>query len=359
MSGLYIHIPFCVRKCFYCDFYSVEKGDRYFDSYVDALVRDINSSNLNNIKSVFLGGGTPTALSIYCLERLLGAIAKKASPIEFTIEANPGTVDEEKLRLFKDMGVTRLSIGLQAWQDRLLKIIGRIHTQRDFTETVSLAQKIGFDINTDVMFNLPSQTAEDWKETLSRVCELGISHVSCYSLTVEKNTPFGEKLPFPLPGEETEREMYKVANDFLSSNGINRYEISNFAKCGKECIHNLCYWKMEDYAAFGASAHGFENGKRYFYSDSIEDYINGKKPEIEEVLSEKDFMSEYCMLSLRLSEGIARNEFYDKFGVSVDSVFEKEITENIRLGLLEDTKDAVRLTDRGFDFANYVMKDFI
>lgn len=359
MSGLYIHIPFCVKKCLYCDFYSVEKGDRYFDSYVDALVRDINSSNLNNIKSVFLGGGTPTALSIYCLERLLGAIAKKASPIEFTIEANPGTVDEEKLRLFKDMGVTRLSIGLQAWQDRLLKIIGRIHTQRDFAETVSLAQKIGFDINADVMFNLPSQTVEDWKETLFRVCELGISHVSCYSLTVEKNTPFGKKLPYPLPGEEDEREMYRIAKDYLSSKGINRYEISNFARQGKECIHNLCYWKMEDYTAFGASAHGFEKGKRYFYSDSIEDYIKGRKPEVEEILSEKDFMSEYCMLSLRLSEGIVRNEFIDKFGVSVDSVFEKEIAENVRLGLLEDKGDAVRLTNRGFDFANYVMKDFI
>lgn len=359
MSGLYIHIPFCVKKCLYCDFYSVEKGDRYFDSYVDALVRDINSSNLNNIKSVFLGGGTPTALSIYCLERLLGAIAKKASPIEFTIEANPGTVDEEKLRLFKDMGVTRLSIGLQAWQDRLLKIIGRIHTQRDFAETVSLAQKIGFDINADVMFNLPSQTVEDWKETLFRVCEFGISHVSCYSLTVEKNTPFWKKLPYPLPGEEDEREMYRIAKDYLSSKGINRYEISNFARQGKECIHNLCYWKMEDYTAFGASAHGFEKGKRYFYSDSIEDYIKGRKPEVEEILSEKDFMSEYCMLSLRLSEGIVRNEFIDKFGVSVDSVFKREIAENVRLGLLEDKGDAVRLTNRGFDFANYVMKDFI
>lgn len=359
MAGLYIHIPFCVKKCLYCDFYSVENGGELFEDYVNALVRDIRAAELKNIESVFLGGGTPTALPERLLERLLGEILKKASPSEFTVEANPGTVSESKLRIFKDMGVTRLSIGLQAWQDRLLKIIGRIHTQKDFAYVLELAGKFGFDINADVMFNLPSQTMSEWEETLLRLSEFDVSHISCYSLTVAENTPFGRKLPFPLPGEDDERRMYRAAVSYLSSIGINRYEISNFAKPGHECRHNLCYWKLEDYAAFGAGAHGFENGKRYFYPDSIKDYIIGRKPEIEEALSEKDMISEYCMLALRLSEGINKAEFERKFGKSADVLFESEINKNVRLGLLEDTPYALKLTDLGFDFANSVAEDFI
>lgn len=359
MAGLYIHIPFCIKKCLYCDFYSVENGGEFFEDYVNALVCDIRSAELKNIESVFIGGGTPTALPEKLLERLLAAIAAKVSPAEFTVEANPGTVSESKLRIFKDMGVTRLSIGLQAWQDRLLKIIGRIHTRKDFVYALELAEKFGFDINADVMFNLPSQTADEWEETLFRLSEFDISHISCYSLTVAENTPFSRKLPFPLPGEDDERKMYKTAVSYLSSIGINRYEISNFARPGHECRHNLCYWKLKDYAAFGAGAHGFENGIRYFYGDSIKDYISGKAPETEEVLYEKDMISEYCMLALRLSEGINKTEFERKFGKSVDVLFENAIEKNVRLGFLKSDENSVRLTDLGFDFANSAAADFI
>lgn len=359
MAGLYIHIPFCVKKCAYCDFYSVENGKLYFEDYVNALIRDISSSVLKDVKTVFIGGGTPTALPKELLEKLFSVLAKKVSPEEFTVEVNPGTADEDKMRIFKDTGVTRLSIGLQAWQDRLLKIIGRIHSRKDFTDAVALADKFGFDINADAMFNLPSQTEDEWTETLSGIVSLGIKHVSCYSLTIAENTPFAEKIPFPLPDESSERRMYKKAVGFLKAHGMERYEISNFAVSGHECLHNLCYWKMDDYFAFGAGAHGCVGGKRYFYPDSIKDYINGAGAVVDEVISERDFISEYCMLALRLSKGIKKSEFEEKFGYPPEYYFEKEINKNVRLGLLEICGDSLRLTEKGFDFANLVSEDFI
>ncbi len=357
MSGFYIHIPYCLKKCYYCDFFSVTKGN--FTPYIQALVRDIKKTDFEDVTSVYIGGGTPTILDAKNLDALLCAVSEKVNPLEFTIEANPKTVTAEKLSLLKNYGVNRISIGMQSTQDRLLNIIGRCHTHRDFLETVDLAKKYDFEINADAMFNLPSQTMEEWIESINTLINLDIPHVSCYSLTIAENTPFGKSLPYPLPKEDTERLMYKMAVDMLSAAGLKKYEVSNFAKEGHSCKHNMCYWKGEDYYAFGASSHGFLKGKRFYYEEDIEKYILGNPPVTEEVLSRKDRISEYCMLSLRLTEGISCTEFKSKFNQDIYTIFKDSINTHIKNGLLQKKGDSISLTDKGFDIANYVMEDFI
>ncbi len=358
MKSIYIHIPFCVSKCLYCDFYSSPKFLGLAESYVDSLVKHIKSEDIRDTKTVFIGGGTPTCLSEEGLYKIMEALSA-SKPAEFTVEANPGTVTKEKLRILKDGGVTRISIGMQAAQDRLLKIIGRSHTHKDFLEAVELAKEFDFEINADAMLGLPSQTEGEWLETLNCITSLEIPHASCYSLTIAENTPFGKELPCPLPDEETERRMYKTAKELLGASGMNRYEISNYAKEGHECLHNLLCWHGEEYKAFGSGAHGYENGIRYCYEDDIKGYITKPEKVVIEKLSERDRISELCILSLRLATGIDEAEFFEKFGINVYELYKNVIDKYVAGNLLCRKEGHIYLTEHGLNFANTVMSDFL
>ena len=358
MKSIYVHIPFCVKKCHYCDFFSGHYSDETKEKYVSALTEHINSSNIKKTETIFIGGGTPTILSDKLLSKLLESLSQ-LSPKEFTVEANPCTITKEKLSVLKGGGVTRLSIGMQSSEDRLLKIIGRSHTNDEFLKCAELAKQFGFTINADAMFGLPSQTVKDWEKTLCQLISLDIPHVSCYSLTIAENTPFGKKLPFPLPTEEEERLMYSMAEDILGEAGINRYEVSNYARDGHQCLHNLMCWKGMEYRAFGSSAHGYEENIRYCYDQSVEEYIKMPHKTILEKLSEDDKMSEFCILSLRLVTGIDIKEFREKFNTDIFQKFDSVINKNIALGLLKSENNHISLTKQGFDIANTVMADFL
>lgn len=358
MKSIYIHIPFCVKKCNYCDFYSGSFGLDIQEKYVSALIRHIKSRNIKSVETIFIGGGTPTILSSKDLDRLMEALYG-LNPKEFTVEANPGTITKENLEILKNGGVTRLSIGLQSSEDRLLKILGRSHTNKEFLESAELAKAFGFALNADAMFGLPSQTVKDWERTLKQLTSLDFPHISCYSLTISENTPFGKKLPFPLPPEEDERLMYSMAEDILGDAGILKYEVSNFAKPGFECRHNLLCWNTESYGAFGSSAHGYEDNIRYCYDQSVLEYIENPEKTILEKLTKDDQMSEFCILALRLVSGINIKAFKDKFDIEPYIPFGNVIDKNISSGLLHQQNGHIALTDKGFDLANTVMADFL
>ena len=418
MFGLYIHIPFCLNKCPYCDFNSSDRAWSLADDYIAALLTqaarrekdrdaDVRQDTIGKAEgvsrrgtmpwangtarqdgknmefgkesgirtgkgyskpdSVYIGGGTPTALSYPQLDRLLGGLGEifDCSGAEFTMEANPKTLDEQKLALLRRRGVNRLSIGLQAWQDTLLRRIGRVHTRKDFIQCVKLAQEAGFErINADAMFNLPGQTLSDWEETLEGLLSLAIGHLSCYSLTIADGTSFAQSLPAPLPDEETEREMYHRAVAVLADAGLPRYEISNFARPGEECRHNLCYWEGGPFAALGAGAYGFENGVRYSWESDIGRYINKVRdktlrPDIAETLDRDGRISEAAILSLRLARGVDADAFYNRFGIPFDKIFAEPIKKHCQNGLLAKTAKGWALTERGFDLSNMVMADFL
>ncbi|GKX65565.1 radical SAM family heme chaperone HemW [Inconstantimicrobium mannanitabidum] len=369
--SLYIHIPFCKNKCMYCDFPSFSGKDNLKQRYVDALCKEIElKASKYKIKTIFIGGGTPTYLSIQELNNLFASINKLAfaEDLEFTVECNPGTLSEEKLLLMKTAGVNRLSIGLQATQNTLLKTIGRIHNFKEFEENFLLARKVGFkNINVDLMFALPDQSVQDWEETLNKVTELNPEHISAYSLIIEEGTPFcklynEDKLN--LPSEDEERLMYSKTIEFLKFKNYNQYEISNFAKEGKQCRHNIVYWRLEEYLGCGSSAAGYIDGIRYKNKEIIEEYIESIERNVE-ALEEKvensleDTMEEFIFMGLRMIEGINEEKFFDKFKVKIDDVYLDVINKHINEGLLIRKDNTLALTPKGIEFSNYVMSDFI
>lgn len=368
-TSLYVHIPFCARKCLYCDFTSYSGKETLIDKYSQALsdeIRDIKGG----ISTIFIGGGTPTYVNTNSMKTIIESInsRKLHSQIEFTIEGNPGSFTADKLKLFKDMGVNRLSIGLQAWQDKILERLGRIHKLEDFKKAYSISRELGFsNINVDLMFGIPGQSFDDWKETLERVVELDVEHISCYSLILEQGTPFyrmyneGE---IELMNECDERDMYHFAVGFLEKNGYLQYEISNFSKKGFECIHNLNYWNLGDYIGCGAGSHSCVGKTRYRRTDSIEEYIN----QIEEKKLRKldvhknsiyDSMEEFMFMGLRKKNGISIFEFQKRFGKDIYSVYKVPIEKHIRYGTLVEKGDRMYLSRRGMDVANSVMCEFI
>ncbi|MCX7903771.1 MAG: radical SAM family heme chaperone HemW [Caloramator sp.] len=363
--ALYIHIPFCVRKCLYCDFYSLSDLSLQ-DNYIDAVITEIKRIDDKKFKSVFIGGGTPTVLSNKNLEKLLKSLSK-FQYLEFTVEANPGTLEKEKLILLKEYGVNRLSIGLQAVQDRILKKLGRIHSFNDFLENYEMARRVGFNnINVDLMFDIPGQGMDEWKETLDKIAEVNPEHLSCYSLIIEEGTPFYELYnsgQLNIADENMDREMYHYAVAFLKSKGFIHYEISNFALPGYECIHNLTYWDEEEYYGVGASAHSFIDKCRYYNVDDVKEYIKliyndeAKKEKI--FISKKDEMSEFMILGLRKIKGVSKGLFKKRFNEDVYDVFGQEISKLIEQGLLKDDGENVFLTRRGLDVANQVFVKFI
>ncbi len=348
-KGLYIHIPFCVRKCLYCDFCSTAdwRGQK---SYVNALINEIKEHKGECADTVFIGGGTPTVLG----EKLIDVItAVKESfalteDCEFTVEANPGTVDEKLLLKMKNAGVNRLSLGVQSFNEAELKALGRIHTAKEAIDAFYMARKLGFDnINIDIMLSTPMQSMESVKHTLNTVKELNPEHVSAYSLIIEEGTPFYD-MDLELPDEDTEREIYHYTVDFLQKAGFNRYEISNFAKKNKESRHNIKYWTGKEYIGLGAAASSYVDNYRYTNTNDIASYIEGVRASEKEFIDENERLKEKFMLGLRMSSGVRYN-----------GEFEKQIEKLVADGLLCKEDGFVRLTEKGFDLGNLVFMEFV
>jgi oxygen-independent coproporphyrinogen III oxidase len=373
--GLYIHIPFCKAKCFYCDFNSYAYKDELVPAYFDALERELeitaDIAKEYSIKSIFIGGGTPSYIKadyIYKTIKRCRDIFNIEPNAEISIESNPGTLTVEKLNAYKESGINRLSMGLQAWQNQILKRLGRIHDIDDFIKNYKEAEKVGFEnINVDLIFGIPGQTLNEWLNTLSNVIRLGSRHLSCYSLKIEEGTVFDKRVKsgkmVPID-DDIDREMYHETIRILNSYGYNHYEISNFAREGYECRHNLIYWNAEEYLGFGAGAHSYVKGKRFNNEYSLERYIallsEGKDfHENVEIITKEDSMSEYMILGLRLIKGIDKNEFKERFNEDIMALYQDKINKLIDEELLESINNNLRLTPKGLDLANRVFVEFI
>ncbi len=370
--ALYIHIPFCKNKCFYCDFPSFSGKEALMINYAEALSKEIeNTCQDKLISTIFIGGGTPTYL---CIEgwKIIAKSIKKLNFVkenfEFTVEGNPNSFKVEQLEIFKEIGVNRISMGLQAVQDAHLKAIGRIHTIDDFKKSYAMLREAGFNnINVDLMFGLPKQSLAQWMESLEEVVKLNPEHLSCYSLIIEEGTKFYnlyESDSLLLPSEDVERDMYAGAIEFLKHNGYHQYEISNFAKDGLDCKHNKIYWNLENYIGCGSSSHSYLDGIRYRNESNIEKYIVDMKNEnsgiVEEIKnSEKDDIEEFMFLGLRLVEGVSIEKFKQRFKVSIFEKYEDVIEKHINMGLLKLENQRLFLTSKGIEFSNQVMSDFI
>lgn len=376
--GVYIHIPFCKQKCFYCDFPSFAGRERFIDNYLSALGRELELAaekygEQGRLKpaTVYVGGGTPSLLALNQMEGLFAAIDKHINldfVDEFTIEANPGTLTVDKLRLMKAAGVNRLSIGVQSLDDDCLKSIGRIHTAREAVESVRLAQEKGFDnISIDLMYGLPGQTMETLKASVEKALTLDVQHISIYGLQLEEGTVFSrqqEMGKLQLPDDEQVEMMYDYITEVLPLNDYTRYEISNYALPGFESKHNCLYWQDVSYLGFGAGAHSYWQGSRYENPADIEQYISRiSGGEIlgymEEQVGEKEHMEEFCFLGLRMTSGIKKGKFKEVFNKDIHEVFGETIKEMKGKALLEETNTSLRLTKLGTKYGNVVFGAFI
>lgn len=356
--GLYVHIPFCVKKCGYCDFYSLEGQLLSLkERYVKRLVEELRSLP-EPVETVFVGGGTPSSLPLHLLLEVIRACLVQTAG-EFTVEVNPGTVDEGYLRELKAAGVNRLSIGLQTLSDDGLKTLGRIHTAEEFLACYHAARRVGFaNISVDLMFAFPGQTTASFAETIKGVLALKPEHISCYALIIEEGTPFYDAGVTEMEAE-LDRALYHMAVDAFEGAGYRRYETSNFAKPGYECQHNLNYWYAGEYYGCGAGAHAYIDGVRSFHPNDIESYLAGDDRVFDAKLSIDEQMSELAILMLRLTSGIDEALFEERFGRSLEEVFGKAIAKWETAGLLRREAGHCFLTDRGMDLANTVMCDFL
>lgn len=374
---LYLHIPFCVRKCLYCDFLSAPSDEAARQAYLEVLIAEIRGRakeySAYSVISVFVGGGTPSVLRGEQMEQLLCAVRENyhvETDAEITVEVNPGTADAEKFSCYRRAGVNRLSIGLQSANDEELQAIGRIHTWEQFVYTWKLAEEAGFsNRNVDIMSALPGQTPGSYRTTLKKVLALNPppEHISAYSLIVEEGTPFyemREKGKLELPDEETERELYYETKRILEEYGYERYEISNYAKAGYACRHNCGYWRRTEYLGFGLGAASMVNNIRFKNGEDMQVYLRnplGYRQDIQS-LSREEQMEEFLFLGLRMTEGISAEAFRTCFGVTLERVYGSVIEKNIKDGLLTwESKDKKRLslTDKGLDLSNYVMAQFL
>ncbi len=372
-QSIYVHIPFCTQICHYCDFNKFFIQNQPVDEYLQALGKEMSLYNLNKkeMKTVFIGGGTPTALDAGQMERLLASIRENislANDYEFTIEANPGDLTKEKLAVMKEAGVNRLSLGVQTFNEELLKKIGRAHTAEDVYRNVELAREAGFEnISIDLIYSLPGQTIEDLKDTINRALELELPHFSAYSLIIEPKTVFYimlNKGKLSLPSEDTEAFMYEYVMERMEKAGYHQYEISNFGKKGYESKHNLVYWNNEEYYGFGAGAHGYVDGVRYHNHGPLKKYMNaiaaGEKPIIDQsAVTMKEKMEEEMFLGLRKTGGVSLREFKRRFGVEMDEVFGKVVSNLIQRKLLVNDDGKIKLTHQGKLIGNEVFQDFL
>ena len=384
--GIYVHIPFCKHKCYYCDFISFADKNSLIEEYIKWLKYEIKEVGQGNrldyenklddlvlVKTIYIGGGTPSFIESKYITEILKTIEENFvvdEDAEITMEMNPGTVDENKLKDYYNCGINRLSIGLQETNNALLKEIGRIHTYEDFENTYSLARNVGFkNINVDLMLGLPNQNILDLENSINKILDLDPEHISVYSLILEENTVLKNKVDqgiLTLPEDEMERKMYYTVKNMLENNGYIHYEISNFAKKGFESKHNLDCWNQKEYMGFGAAAHSYTNNFRFSNIENIEEYINNFKNNKEEdnlIFHEKQNreskMKEYMMLGLRKIEGVNIQQFKNKFVENPIFIFRKEIEKLVNEELLEVNGNFIKLTKKGLDLANLVWEEFV
>ena len=407
--GIYIHIPFCQHKCDYCDFVSFSNKQEFIENYIEAIKKEINNYFRNTtlletytVTTIYIGGGTPSYINskyiceiMHVLEENLKENMVKLEDMEITIEVNPGTVNKEKLEQYRKAKINRLSIGLQSTNNGMLKQIGRIHTYEQFLETYQMAKAVGFDnINVDLMIGLPNQTIEDIKRSLQEIVQLNPTHISVYSLIIEEGTVIAQKIEnhqLQEMDEELERNMYWYVKNTLELNDYTHYEISNFAKEGKESKHNMNCWRQKEYIGIGLAAHSYLNYVRYTNTSEMEQYVtrmnnlngqivndilklskNKEKAsleekekniettyEIEEVQDVEDRKKEYMLLGLRTIEGVSISKFKEKYIDNPLFLFRKELEKLVEEKLVMIDGDDIRLTNKGLDLANLVWKEFI
>ena len=371
---LYLHMPFCVRKCSYCDFLSFPSGAKTQRMYAKRLMEDIGVMGKRYgeipVETIFIGGGTPSVpdsgLIVEIMEHVRHAF-HVADGAEISMEANPGTVTREKLTDYRKAGINRLSFGLQSANDRELKLLGRIHTWAEFLESFTLARECGFaNLNIDLMSALPGQTCESWKETLSRVTDLDPEHISAYSLIIEEGTPFGERYGSEegrklLPDEDSEREMYHETKRFLKDCGYERYEISNYAKPGRECRHNIGYWTGVPYLGLGLGASSYLDGCRFTVNPDMKQYLEEKPGMFTDIekLTKKDMEEEFFYVGLRMTAGVSLSEFERRFGISAKEVYPGLMETFVKEKAARFEGDRFVLTDYGLDVSNYIMAQFL
>ncbi len=375
--SVYVHIPFCKRKCLYCDFPSAPGTPDEIAYYFRVLMKEIRSfealDSLHTVMTVFFGGGTPSLVNPMYIEQVLNLLRTQYhfdKDIEITLEANPGTLTKESLEAYRRMGIGRLSLGLQSVHEDELKMLGRIHSYKDFLRSYEMAREAGFsNLNVDLMSGLPRQTMEKWQKTLETVSSLEPEHISAYSLIIEEGTPFAETWGtrqgrIYLPGEELDRQMYHYTKEFLASRGYERYEISNYTKPGRECRHNMTYWTCGEYIGFGQSAASYVDERRFQNPPDKEEYWNYARSAYASFkqtkpLSLKAREEEYMFLGLRTARGISREEFKKRFGESFPGTYEKKLLDYCQQGFMEKVNERIRLTDKGIDVSNVIMADFL
>ena len=376
--GIYIHIPFCVQKCYYCDFVSYTNKDCIIPKYVQAVKNEILNFIQKNkdikISTMYIGGGTPSYIASKYIKEIMDLLNEHKileNTKEITIEVNPKTANIEKLEEYKKMGINRLSIGLQSTENRLLEQIGRIHNYQDFLDTYNMAKKVGFkNINVDLMIGLPNQNLKDVKKSVEELIKLNPQHISVYSLIVEENTPIYKILEtgkIKLPDEELERNMYWYVKNKLELNGFKHYEISNFAKEGYESKHNMDCWSQKEYIGFGVAAYSYIDNVRFGNIDNIEKFIenclnnkfeeNKIIEEIEDNILNKE--KEYMLIGLRKINGISIQEFKNKFGENPIFVFKNELNKLVEEKLIKIDYDKIFLSNKGLDLANIVWEEFV
>ena len=377
--AVYVHIPFCVQKCRYCDFLSGPRHLDKIDQYLDMLIIEISQYRElikeYQVRSIFLGGGTPSILNENQIRRVMCALwdvigEQVMKDVEVTIESNPGTLTEEKLKTYRELGINRISMGLQSTFNDELKNLGRIHTYEEFLEGYRLARKAGFqNINIDLMSGLPNQSLEKWETTLARIIELNPEHISAYSLIIEEGTNFyeqygteeGEKA---LPDEELDRLMYQKTKELLSAAGYERYEISNYAKPGYESRHNCSYWTGIDYLGVGLGASSLIQKNRYRNEENMECYLktlvqNKVVRQLEETLDKQSEIEEYMILGLRMMKGVSKSEFFKRFGKTMDMKYGEVLAQLKSLELITEEDDFVCLTEKGIDVSNEIFTMFM
>lgn len=405
---LYIHIPFCARKCSYCDFLSFAAPERVYREYMDKLIEEICGQGPNfqeyRVSTIFVGGGTPSILPADLIMELFATLSENfdiALDAEVTLEANPGTLTMEKLEVYRQSGINRLSIGLQSADDKELKYLGRIHSYDSFLKSYQRARQAGFkNINVDLMSALPGQDVHSWKTTLKKVMMLKPEHISAYSLIIEEGTPFFERFGEPeckkgllsggqqenskkpetasevaaraavmtlpdLPDEDTDREMYHLTKEMMAAQGYERYEISNYAKKGYECRHNTGYWTGVEYLGLGLGASSYTYGYHYHNTEDLQEYLSlnlyegGAAARDIEELSLEDKMEEFMFVGLRMMQGVSGSEFLERFGLNMWNVYGDVLKKLEQQGLIEVEAPMVRLTERGIDVSNVVLSEFL
>lgn len=376
---IYVHIPFCVQKCLYCDFLSFAAEERVQEDYVNALLEEIRHYGEKmtdyDVTTIYIGGGTPSYVNHVWIETVLAEIYENFSikpNVEISIECNPGTLSSWKLGAYKSAGINRLSIGLQSANNEELKLLGRIHTYEDFLKSYEMARAAGFDnINVDLMSGLPKQNVTKFLETLYQIIKLRPEHISAYSLIIEKGTPFYDSYKFDLvkqqagmktdflPSEDEEYRIYKATQEVLKQNGYVQYETSNYAQKGYECRHNIGYWTRENYLGVGLGAASLIENVRYTNTSNIDTYMQGEWVAVEELITRKAQMEEFMFLGLRMNEGVSREDFENNFNISIEAIYREPLEELKRKELLVARAGRIFLTDKGRDLSNYCLAKFL